>query len=77
LEDPSIEKATEVQKTADTESADSNTVEEEYPASIQLVFITTAIIFSIFLASLDQVRAQRPQKQKAIGKKKSNIHLQK
>lgn len=59
LEHPNVEKATEIQKTTDTESADSKTVEEEYPASIQLVFITIAVIFSIFLAALDQVSVLR------------------
>ena len=30
-------------------------VEEVYPASIQLFFIIVAVVFSIFLAALDQV----------------------
>lgn len=59
LEHPSFEKATEIKKKADTESSDSKTLEEEYPASIQLVFITIAVIFSIFLAALDQVSVLR------------------
>jgi hypothetical protein len=59
LEHPNLEKDTEIQKTADTESADSNTVEEEYPSSIQLLFISIAVIFSIFLAALDQVSVSR------------------
>jgi hypothetical protein len=59
LEHPNLEKDTEIQNTTDTESADSSTLEEEYPSPIQLVFISIAVIFSIFLAALDQVSVLR------------------
>lgn len=61
LEHPNAEKAAEIDKKADTElSSDPKTVEEEYPGTIQLVFITVAVVFSIFLAALDQVSVFKP-----------------
>lgn len=66
LEHPDAEKNPEIQKKADSESADSKEVKEEYPGSIQLFFITIAVIFSIFLSALDQVSVQRPLKKSQL-----------
>ncbi|KAH8703810.1 putative efflux pump antibiotic resistance protein [Talaromyces proteolyticus] len=54
LENPDVENTTAIEEPKETESAHSKIVEEEYPGTIQLVFITVAVIFSIFLSALDQ-----------------------
>jgi hypothetical protein len=60
LDNPDVEKAAETTDTdtitKETESTESATKNEDYPSALPLAFITMAVMFSVFLSALDQVR---------------------
>lgn len=61
LDNPDVEKTTETADTEtatkETESTETATENAEYPSAFSLALITMAVMFSVFLSALDQVRS--------------------